>query len=387
MSFFERWVRSYATPTEGLGLFRIVYAGSALLLGIPAFGWIGSIPPAFFKPPRYSLGVFFESAPSIAALQVLSVLTVALCIALLFGYRTRLVSLLLGVALVVGLTFSYSFGKINHGYSFFQWVPLVMVLSPWGEAFSLDAARRGNTRRPDRTSLGWENAWPVALLALVIGFGYFSAGLPKSLVWVDFDLTTHGARSWLVNGFQEQSRQAWLAPWFFGNQNPYFWEMMDLTAVTFEVGFLLSVLHVRAFRLFIAVAVVFHAINLFMLNINFTRLAFIYTLFLPWGYVLAGRWGTRLASAARMFQSGRLFLVVLVLGVGLWLVQMSSLPKSFEVLAPLAKLVLPSKQASLLSLFVTISFGVLVAGTMVLGLVAEIRAARRHPAGEVQAAS
>ena len=35
-------------------------------------------------------------------------------------------------------------------------------------------------------------------MALLLGFGFFSAGFPKLFVWADFDLTTQGARSWLV---------------------------------------------------------------------------------------------------------------------------------------------------------------------------------------------
>ena len=39
--------------------------------------------------------------------------------------------------------------------------------------------------------------WPIALMALLVAFGFFSAGLPKALKWIDFDLSTSGVRSWV----------------------------------------------------------------------------------------------------------------------------------------------------------------------------------------------
>ena len=352
MSFFARWMRSYAVPTEGLAVFRIVFAAHALLLGLPAFGWAGALPAAFYHPPRYSLGAFLESAPSALALNVLSVAAVALLIALLFGYRTRAVSLLLAAVVTVGLTFVYSYGKIKHQYVFFAAVPLVLAFSPWGAAFSVDAARRGAA--PAR--MDWSNAWPVALAALLIGFGYFSAGLPKLLVWVDFDLATQGARSWLA-GRVQPGQEGSASFWFFHNAHPLLWEAMDYTAVFFEVGFLLAILNVHVFRAFIVAAIVFHAANVLVMSIDFTHLAFVYVLFLPWRRVLAGSWGPRLASAARVFGSGRLFVALLVVGSGLAALALSSQPEYVSLLGSLLGFVLPDSYVKLLLFLVQVSFG------------------------------
>ena len=373
MPLFDRWIRGYTVPTEGLALFRILVCLHLFLLGFPSFGDAGGIPPAFFNPPRYSIAAFFESAPSVLFLNALSVLALVLGVALLFGYRTRLVSILLPLVVITGMTFGVSFGKINHGPTLFLALPLALAFSPWGEAFSIDAVRRGRKHVRGTTYLGWENAWPVALMAVVIGFAYFSAGFPKSLVWVDFDLTTHGARSWLIGGFQESERQQWLAPWFFYNQNAVFWEMLDLTAVAFEVGFFFAVLHARVFRLFCAIAILFHMANIFMLNIDFTRLAIIYTLFLPWDYLLASRWGERLRAAATVFRSWRAFLVTLVVLVGLLLARPI---EGIALLLDLAGLVFSEPQMEVFVVVVNVLFGVLVAVLILRSIVADVLAKR-----------
>ncbi len=382
MSLFSRWVRSYAVPTEGLALFRILFAAQALVLELPAFGWAGTLPPAFYNPSRYSLGALLEVPPSALVLNVFSLAAVVLFVALLFGYRTRAVSLLLAVVLVVGLTFVYGYGKIKHQYVFFAAVPLVMAFSPWGQAFSLDAARRGARPAP----LRWSNAWPVALMALVIGFGYFSAGLPKAPVWFDLDLSTHGARSWLVNGFQS-GRQGWLAEWFFHNENPYLWEGMDYLAVSFELGFLLAVLHVTAFRAFLIAAIGFHAANVFIMNIDFTHLAFIYALFLPWDRILAGAWGGRLAGLARPFASRRLFAASTVLFGGLAALALAFDPEYLGVLPNVATLTSSDSYLKKVQLLINLLVGGVIAAVLARHLTAGLFGAVRRSGGRAGVAA
>ena len=279
-SWFDRWLWSFRTPTEGLALYRVLFAGYVLVTGVPMVSWAGRLPPAFFDPPDYSLGMFFSSMPSEGFLSALSVALVALYVMLLFGWHTRAVSLALTAVLGVGLTFHYSFGKIDHGEVFLLVVPFILAFSPWGEAYSLDAARRrGGEAETVRSPL--RKAWPVALVAVVIALAYASAGLQK-LPWLDLDLTTHGARRWLIDGYQRQGRTDLLAGFFYGIRNPYMWEVMDVTAVVFEVGFAVALLRGTWFRVWAAVAIGFHAANYFILNISFTHLVVIYALFLPW---------------------------------------------------------------------------------------------------------
>ncbi|MEM1043249.1 MAG: hypothetical protein AAGI91_11540 [Bacteroidota bacterium] len=376
MTLFNRWIHSYAVPTEGLALFRILFAGHTLLLGFPTFGWVSSLPPAFFSPPEFSLGAFFASMPSAFFLNALFVAEAVLVVALLFGYRTRLVSLLLAAVISVGLTFVYSQGKIQHGTTFFILTVLVMAFSRWGDAFSLDAVRRRDGGLQEPPSVAWANAWPVALMALAIAFGYFSAGFPKSLVWLDFDLNTHGARDWL-SGRVQRGDQGVFGLWLFHNHtNALAWELTDLTAVAFEIGFLFAVLHFRLFRTFLVLAVVFHTANTFILGIDFTRLGFIYALFMPWERLLAGRWGERLRSAGAVFASPRLFLSVMVLVAVLALAVLPFEVRWFGLLnLPLSLILGEALRA--VTTTITVVFGLLVGAAILRSLLVDLSVALR----------
>lgn len=285
-----RWVASYRVPVLGLALVRIFYAATALLLALPNFTWISQAPSGLFDPPLMSIPALWGGFPGYGFLQLLSVLVCVLYILLLFGYRTRWTSLCLSAALILGFSFVYSFGKIDHNILVVVF-PAVMAFSGWGRALSVDAHEmsRPSMQRATRGegAVAYGVGWPVALMALLIGFGYFSAGVGK-LAWLDFDPTTHGARSWLIKGYFVDGRQAFAAPLFVAIDSPYFWEAMDLLALTFEIGFLFSVLHVRLFKTFVAAAVLFHITNYMMLNISFAAMIRIYPLFLPWWAIVHG---------------------------------------------------------------------------------------------------
>ncbi len=285
--WFRQWICGYAVPTEGLALFRIVFAGYVLLFILPTYGWIAEAPPAFYAPPRYSLGILFDSFPHAVFLHALSIAVIALYVALFVGFRTRVTSILITVIIILGNSFSFSFGKINHSF-IVDFLPFALAFSPWGDAYSMDALRRrGHLGPPAPGKLSLSNAWPVALTALVIGFGYFSAGFEKAPIWFDLNTATHGARSWLIRGFFQTGRVEYLADFFLRLDNRWFWEVVDLLALALELGFLLAVVHVRAFRAFVLIAVGFHLANYLMLNIDFSGLYVVYLLFIPSSLVLS----------------------------------------------------------------------------------------------------
>ena len=153
-----------------------------------------------------------------------------------------------------------------------------MAFSGWGSKWSIDA-KWGRVKDAVQ-------GWPLTLLALLLGFGFFSAGFPKLLRWADFDLATQGARSWLVNGWYGMDRRELLAPMFMGINNPYFWETVDLLAVTFEVGFMFSLVRRGLFRTFLFIAVMFHFVNVLMLNIGFLTLLPVFLVLAPWERLL-----------------------------------------------------------------------------------------------------
>lgn len=288
---FERWVWQYAMSPREQAAFRIAHAGLILVTGVPGFSWLERQIPTYYYPPEFSLAAFVPRWPPDGVYHALSLSLVALYVALLFGWRTRWVSLGLSAVMAVGLTFAYSFGKIAHQHVFFWLLPTVMAFSRWGDVWSIDArdaiGGRGvrNPSRPGR----WSDAVPVALLALLIAAAYCTAGTPKALAWLDLDLQTQGARRWLIEGYHTMGRRAWLAETFYRMENFVVWESMDVAACMLEVGFLFAVVRREWFRAFAGVALVFHAANYFILNIDFTRLVLVYLLVLPWPVVLAMR--------------------------------------------------------------------------------------------------
>jgi hypothetical protein len=97
---------------------------------------------------------------------------------------------------------------------------------------------------------------------------------------------------------------------------------MDLTAVTFEIGFLFAVLRARLFRAFVAAAVVFHFTNYLMLNIPFAGMIRVYGIYLPWGVLIGWigvqRWNEKLSWQPKRWW---LFATILVYVPLFWFAQ------------------------------------------------------------------
>ena len=276
--WFDSWIEAFRISPEGLALFRICFAGGFLLFFVKQYVWINQFPQGFFHPPAASPGVLLGGFPSYGVLLALSLAGCVLLIALMFGYRTRVVSILLAVVWILGDNLNYSFGKIDHAIMF-PLVPLVMAFSSWGAHYSIDAYRRGSSEIRERGS------WTVAAVACLLGAGFLTAGFPKLLGWIDFDLATQGVRGWLYQGYHITGREDYLASFFMGIENPYFWEALDIAAVVFEVGCFVALLWPPIFKVFVFFAVFFHLSNYLMLNIAFTNLMWTYMLFISWDKV------------------------------------------------------------------------------------------------------
>ena len=285
----DHWIfEEYRVPPRALSLFRIVYATFVLLfIGVPPFRWIGGKPDIFFDPQQYGfVNLFFDGFPGVYFFWGLDVLVTLLFVFLLFGFRTRGVSWLLALGLFTGFSWSYAYGKINHDTLLMALVPLVMGFSGWGAYYSVDQRRSATPGR--------ERYWPVALLALLLGFGMFSAGMPKLLSgWLD--PTTQAVRGYTIRQHYDFFADQLLTPIMMHYENPLFWELLDYSAVLFEVGFLLAAARQPLFRFFVMLAVVFHLANSLMLNIDFSRNIALYLLFIDWR-PLAGRFEKKIGT-------------------------------------------------------------------------------------------
>jgi hypothetical protein len=170
----ERWNRFWFTPqpTSTLALVRILF-------GLMAFGWTITLAPdlgAFFGKggivggqPRISgvwgvLGVFGSDA----AVQLLFIVTVLACAALIVGFRTRLAAVLVFIGI---LSFQrrnpYVF---NSGDGLIRLIAFYLMLAPAGAALSIDRWRetRSLWEFPDRA------VWGLRLMQVQLSVVYIS---------------------------------------------------------------------------------------------------------------------------------------------------------------------------------------------------------------------
>jgi uncharacterized membrane protein YphA (DoxX/SURF4 family) len=310
VSRFDRWIfDSYVPTADRLGVYRIVVALFVLLVLSPghtlatSFQHMADVPPSFFVPPPGPLRLFSGFPP--AAFWSVLLLTIHLsAAALLLGYRTRAATLVLGSALLVGFGFWFSFGKVNHPMLLLL-TPFVMACAGWGRACSVDAARSlAPSRRPP--------GWPLTLLALLLGFAMFTAGVPK-LVSGWLDPTTAAVRGQFFNHFVVNGRQDLLAAFYWSLDAPWFWEVLDWVTIVFEIGFLLAVRSPVATRVFVCIAVLFHLNVMLMFNIPFIEHLAVYAAFFDGSFLLP-----KLATRAKIAGVLRRPFVAegLVLGIG-----------------------------------------------------------------------
>lgn len=277
-NIFDRIIfDSFLLSPESLGLYRISYALFLLIFGVPNFTWISNFPAVFYNPPLLSPQTFFSGFPGYGFLLLISLGTCITAILVLFGYKTRLTSILLAFFIFTGKSFAYSFGKIDH--DFLIWIiPLVMSFSNWGAAYSLDAKANQQDREVQN--------WPIVLLALILCLGMFSAGLPKLLGgWLD--ISSQAVRGHFLREYYVNERQDLLAPLFLNLKSPLIWEFFDYAGVLLEIFFLFAILRPNLFRFFVICAIFFHVFNYLMLNIAFTVNIILYLLFIDWGMVIS----------------------------------------------------------------------------------------------------
>jgi len=276
---FDRWIfDSFEVSAEGLGLYRIFYAAFVLLLLTPGhsplLGFTGAanLPAAFFQPPPGPMMLFTDFPPPWVATSICLLLNLSL-VALLVGYRTRTASIATGTLMLLGYGLAFSAGKINH-VMLFALLPIVMAASNWGVAYSLDAQRHSDAQRN-------VHAWPLTMMALLVGFGMFTAGFSKLLGgWLD--PTTQATYGHFVKHFFVRGRQDLLAPVFASVDSVLFWEVLDVATVLFEMGFLAAAFHPATTRLFAACAVLFHFSTMMMFNISFAIHLPVYAAFVNW---------------------------------------------------------------------------------------------------------
>jgi predicted DCC family thiol-disulfide oxidoreductase YuxK/uncharacterized membrane protein YphA (DoxX/SURF4 family) len=275
----QRWsvdrfiFEEYKTATRSLGIYRILFA-LYILIYLPKAMWIPSFPGSFYNPP-VGLTVFFTSFPGAPFFFVVNGLAIIAAVCLLFGYRTRVASISFAVLLFVLNCWAYSFGKIDHDIPLIL-VPLIIQQAGWGNGYSIDAKNRPADTRVRKTA-----AWPLALIALMIGIAMMSAALPKALSgWLDPH--AYAVRAHMLNNVFVTGRANWFAEHMLRIKSGLFWKVVDYGTILLEASFLLTVTRRGAFRGVCAFACFFHLGIALTMEIAFVGNILAYGAFVDW---------------------------------------------------------------------------------------------------------
>jgi uncharacterized membrane protein YphA (DoxX/SURF4 family) len=256
---------------RSLSLLRILYGLFIVLFYTPSFFWIGKVPQSLFLPPFLSLGILFDDFPSYHWLLAIDISLIICTICLLLGIKARYAGIFFSLFYIIGSSFQYSFGKIDH-YIMFPVFILGLSLTNWGVNYALI---------PDKKVSKEVQRKVLAILAVLVCFGMFTSGYEKALYWIDFDLEKGGFLAWFSEGFFSQERKYLLAP-FVLLVPPKIFEIFDYFAVVFELSPMIALLTGRKWwQLWLLVACIFHLGNTLLLNIPFASHAPIYLSFIP----------------------------------------------------------------------------------------------------------
>lgn len=267
--FWNRITTSTVEP-ESLCVLRVITGLYLLVLYLPQFAWLGSLPNAFFHPPALSPAVLFSGFPDTRFLLAVDLLSILAAVCLTTGIKSRWSARVLLLLQLGGLTFQYSAGRIEH--SILLYVLLgAMSASNWGCRLAL---------LPDRERDVSNDHKILALLGFVLCFAFFTAGFEKALAWLTADPARSGSANWFYTGYYLLDRRFVLAPWASGLPFTTF-KFMDYCAVAIELSPLPALLYSRrSWHGWLLIACIFHLINALVLNIGFLYNIPIYLAFL-----------------------------------------------------------------------------------------------------------
>lgn len=270
----DRWIfLGWPVTPEGLAIVRILYAGLGLVIGTPRWAWAGRLPHALWNPEPGPLRLL-PGPPGPIVMVALQMVFVAALVALLVGWRTPAMSVAVTVIGATGFGITYAMGNYDHSFMGVL-TPAVLAPSGWGARWSVDAAQG---RRPD------VEGWPVRLLAWLLGLAMLTSAYPKIRSgWLD--VHSHAVLGQLASQYFVHGRHALLATQSIHLQVGGFWELFDDLTVLVEGGFVFAVLTVSGTRLWTAMAAVFHAAVLLMINIPFSANLLVYIAFVDWSFI------------------------------------------------------------------------------------------------------
>lgn len=271
MGVFLDRIEEYQLSTESLSIFRIFFClFSLFIIGIHNFTWLGPASDLFFDPVL-GLSSLFSGFPSNYFFTILSLILILLFCLLLFGIYTTVSSYLITITLIVGNSFKYSLGKIDHDILFVL-CPALLAISGWGNHYTLFKRR---------DALVTINFPAVQIIAILLAFGMSTSALIKLWTgWLDFDVWA--VKGMLVSRYYTTDHPPLLIETLLHIDSVVLWKAMDYAIVLIEGAMMITLFIPRLFRLNITFLIVFHLVNSLVIHIPFISLLPCYLLFLDW---------------------------------------------------------------------------------------------------------
>lgn len=266
---YYRVVRATAVPEEQLGVVRVVLGVFLGFFYLPTFSWLANVPDAFFSPPPLSIAAFFNGFTGGVFLHILDIILVLSIMCLTLGIKSRWAGALYTLSFLIGSSFEFSLGAVSHVF-LLPAVIFCLSFSNWGVHYALV---------PDKV---YKNIGGLGLplVGILVAFAFFTAGILKLFVWMDFDLGTTGFLNWFYSGYFNFGRSQLLTDWVF-NFPALLLEIMDYAVIIFEISAIVFLLMgKRYWVIWLIIACFFHLGTTLLLNIHFIQHVPIYMIFL-----------------------------------------------------------------------------------------------------------
>lgn len=162
--------------------------------------------------------------------------------------------------------YGYSFGKIDHNFVSLI-LPLILSI---GHLLKSKASQK----------IGFTKA----IYSFLIGFAFFTAGLPKLFSGEWLNIWDHSVKAYTVNYsiITETLANSLGINRMLFNLHGILWEVMDYFTVSFELLFVVAAFNHKKFLYFILLACFFHLGTYLFLNIGFFHHFICYLFFVDW---------------------------------------------------------------------------------------------------------
>ncbi len=274
-----------------VGIFRIVYSLFYLWhLSNLSYDFLSGIPSFYVIEQVYLVRYFFRdfgASQSPLFFYTLESFLVAALVLLAFGYKTRIatIAVLLIGGLLEALAASVDGKRTLTPLVFY--IPFFMtIMNSWGKTYSLDAIIKKNKTGSsiDPHSSNWEYFLPARALLILLSFLFLNSAIFKVAFggdWLNYsDMMSNFFLNRNIEAATYDLPLNWLAP--FMSQTPLIYLATHLTTLLFETFFFLSLINRKIRDFFVAIALLFHAVNGLWLVVSVTPIMISYGIFINW---------------------------------------------------------------------------------------------------------